>query len=77
MPLQYFSSLRNATNGVLEGQIGKNFFWWVGDYCNGVQPPLSEIPGSAPDYIMINSIFDAVIQVILQAAFYILVLKAH
>ena len=26
---------------------------------------------------MINSIFEAVIQVILQAAFYILVLKAH
>ena len=48
MPLQRFSSLRNATNGVLEGKIGKNFFWRVGGYCNGVQPPLSEIPGSAP-----------------------------
>ena len=49
MPIKRFSSLRNATNGVLVGKIAKNFFWR--GYYNGVQLLLSEIPGSASDLL--------------------------
>jgi len=66
MPSQRFSSLRNAGNGVLEEKLGNIFWGegeggMVPDplkrlrkddegYVNSVQPPLSEIPGPAPDH---------------------------